>query len=119
MYKTGMVIFSAVFFLLLFCANQSIASETNKNQCKQWKRVCTEKERCMHRTGLRSGCYRCLRPAKKGFHLYLRAIDRSTCNIRTVEYLRTMGYRCYHPSDTSPCSRTPQSEYCTWQCVRS
>ncbi|PIZ03736.1 MAG: hypothetical protein COY58_07835 [Gammaproteobacteria bacterium CG_4_10_14_0_8_um_filter_38_16] len=115
--KTVVVfIFSVGFFLLYNTA--MFAGEKNVGQCLKWKRVCYQKEHCIHQTGLRTGCYRCLKPAQKGFHLYLRQIDRGTCNIRTVEYLRTMGYRCYNPDDADPCSRTPKSEYCDWRCVK-
>lgn len=116
MKKIIALIFFVGFFLL--SSTQLIAAEKKTGQCLNWKRVCTQKEHCIHSTGLRSGCYRCVKPPQRGFHLFLRAIDRGTCNIRTVEYLRTMGYRCYHPTDSDPCSRTPESEYCRWECVQ-
>lgn len=46
---------------------------------------------------LETRCYRCIKPRKYGFHLYPRLVDRSTCNPKTADYLRSMGYRCYHP----------------------
>jgi hypothetical protein len=45
---------------------------------------------------LKSGvCYRCLKPGHFGFHNWPREIDRTTCNVKTAQYLETMGYRCY------------------------
>lgn len=94
------------------------ANEKGLSTCAQWKKICYEKAHCIHKTGLRSGCYRCLKPGKNSVHLSLREIDRSTCNPHTAEYFRTMGYHCYHPEGSDiACSRTVKSQYCVWRCA--
>ena len=86
-------------------------------RCKNWKQIFYKKTYCAYRQGLREGCYRCVNYNQFGFHLYPREMERTSCNQNTVDYLRTMGYRCYMPYNNSPCLRTVQRELCDWTCA--
>ncbi|OGT43905.1 MAG: hypothetical protein A3F13_04870 [Gammaproteobacteria bacterium RIFCSPHIGHO2_12_FULL_40_19] len=87
-------------------------------KCIRWKQVCHKKLFCAQRSPLRSeGCFRCVKPSQFGPHLYPRQLDRKTCSAETADYLVTMGYRCYHPYESTPCLRTIEQNYCDSECV--
>ncbi|EKD76852.1 MAG: hypothetical protein ACD_42C00566G0003 [uncultured bacterium] len=67
---------------------------------------------------MQNGCYRCVKPGRYGFHAYPRQVDRSTCNANTVNYLRNMGYNCYHNTESSPCVKAVEKESCDWDCAK-
>lgn len=87
--------------------------------CARWKQICYKKTYCTNRQGLREGCYRCVNTSQFGFHLYPREMERTSCNQDTVDYLQTMGYRCYMPYKNSPCLHTAEQEVCDWTCADS
>ncbi len=84
--------------------------------CVKWKTMCYQKTYCTNRSGHRTGCYRCVNMNQNGFHLYPREMERTSCNLVTVDYLRTMGYRCYRPYNTGPCLHTVQKQICDAAC---
>lgn len=102
--------------------NESVTGNQQKIQkfsakeknCIRWENVCVKHS---HRAPMRDGCYRCLKPSHYGVHLYPRMQTHDTCNYETAQYLRTMGYRCYVPYDTSPCDRTAGTQNCHMKCV--
>lgn len=87
--------------------------------CAEWKQICYQKTYCTFRQGLREGCYRCVNYIKFAVPIYPREMERTSCNRDTVDYLKTMGYRCYQPYNNSPCLRTVQKEVCDWTCADS
>ena len=52
---------------------------------------------CLMSFGENDSCFRCMKSGKYGSGSYPKQIDKTICNIRTVDYLRTVGYRC-HPN---------------------
>ena len=86
-------------------------------KCLRWKDVCYQKKYCFQREQLRNGCYRCVKPGHYGFHVYPRQVERQTCNLATVDYLRNMGYNCYKNYESSPCLQTREKEICDSTCV--
>lgn len=126
---TGIVLLSVTFSI--YATSLSTSPEENltppssdikpapSTGCKQWKQICYKKTYCTYREGLREGCYRCVNYNQFGFHLYPREMERTSCNQDTVDYLQTMGYRCYQPYKNSPCLRTTEQEVCDWTCADS
>ena len=87
-------------------------------QCVKWENVCVDKQNCIYRSPLREGCYRCLKPSHFGVHLYPRMESRDTCHYDTAQYLRTMGYTCYVPYESSPCLSEITTQECYMKCVQ-
>lgn len=108
-------------FLLLFCMegvalSQSVNSASQP--CLKWEKVCHQKEACVYRDGARNSCFRCIRPNHYGFHLYPHKIDRNTCNLKTVHYFQTMGYRCFQPQGAQTCVKKKIIKKCDLHCVK-
>lgn len=101
-------------------ANLNTEESPAYEKCTEWKEVCYKKQFCTQRSPMREngGCYRCVKPGSQvGFHVYPRELDRKTCNENTAQYLSSMGYRCYHPYESTACQRSIEREYCDSVCV--
>gem|GEM_PF-4741717 len=108
-------------FLFLFCISHFALSQSAdpvSRHCLKWEKVCHQKEECVYRHGARNSCFRCLKPNHYGFHLYPHQIDRNTCNLKTVHYFQTMGYRCFQPKDSQTCIKKQVIQKCDLQCVK-
>ena len=120
--KNMIRIISTALLCLSFSAMATSQLSTDESapyeKCIKWKEVCHKKLSCAQRSPLRSeGCFRCVKPSQFGVHVYPRQMDRKTCNVDTADFLTTMGYRCYHPYESTPCLRTIEQNYCDSVCV--
>ena len=108
-------------FILLLCFSGTVFSQSAdpaNRTCLKWKKVCHQTEECVYRDGARHHCFRCIKPNHYGFHLYPHQIDRNTCNLKTVHYFQTMGYRCFQPQGAQTCIKKQITKKCDLQCVK-
>jgi hypothetical protein len=101
------------FFILL--GSLFLMGNANAEKCLHWKNECHQETVCAHLDEKQDPtCFRCIKPSQYNFHAYTRAVDRTVCNPRTADYLRTMGYRCYKPSS---CIKFTEKTVCDEVCV--
>src|SRR3990167_7478422 len=104
-------------FLITLLALFFMSTSANAEKCLQWKKECHQETVCAHvDENQNANCFRCIKPSQYNFHAYTRAVDRTVCNERTADYLRTMGYRCYKPSS---CTKFAEKKVCDQVCAKS
>ena len=120
--KIGLALTSIALFIV-FCnaiASEAMVDETpHFEKCLRWTRVCEKKVDCTDASDeSRYGCYHCIKPGHYGFHIFPTQMNRMSCNPKTVDYLRNMGYNCYKQQqiESNPCM--PQKKLrCESKCV--